>query len=137
MARRQVLIEAAQLDTEMRAEIDAISAVILGRGVDDPEAVVVACLRLAGWAESLGRYGTALAFAQSAALVVPDRAALAYEAGRLAIANGEVARGDSWLRRAVGLARRTEDWPCFCHGLAELGALNERQGAHQPRGDTT
>lgn len=125
VARRQVLAATAQIHETLRADIYAISSVMLSSDTLDPEKPADACLRVARWADDYQYPCTALAFAQSAALTVPSDAALAREVGRRALGNGERTRGESWFRRAVGLARRAGDWASYCHSLVELGAFYE------------
>lgn len=91
--------------------------------------VMRACQALSRWAGEQGMPRTALAFAQSGALATPDRAAPAYLVGLLSRRNAEYRRAETWFRRTLGLARRSEDWRYY--GLACIGLGN----LHRQRGD--
>jgi len=107
VARRQVLLASAGLDDELRAAAEVVLSEILGPWAGEPERVVVACQAVAQRAERLRLPGTAIAFAQAAALADADRASLAHEVGRHALDGGEPARADSWFRRAVAQKHHT------------------------------
>jgi hypothetical protein len=109
----------------------ALAAVPATRRARTPEAVTLACMRVSAWAEARGAYGTAVAFAQAAALASPERAWPAYTVGRVALAWDRLPRAESWLRRAVGLARRGEEWEAYTRAYVELGVLHARRGAHR------
>jgi tetratricopeptide (TPR) repeat protein len=89
-----------------------------------PEVITLMCLRIAEWAERQKAYGTAVAFAQAAALASPEDAAASYAVGRLALAWGRLPRAESWLRRTFGLARRTPDWQAYSCAYVDLGTLH-------------
>ena len=87
------------------------------------EVISAECLRIARYAEAQERLGTAALFAMAASLAAPGRAAPAYEAGRLAAKRRDDVRAETWLRRAVGLARRGEERRAYCRALLALGEL--------------
>lgn len=89
--------------------------------------LVLACRRIASWADSRGRPGTRLAFVQAAALLQPQDAALATEVARLARDRGESARAESWFRHAVRLARN-RDWEAYTWAYVGMGVLYIRCG---------
>jgi tetratricopeptide (TPR) repeat protein len=86
-----------------------------------------ACRSVARWAEGAGASAAQLAFTQAAALLVPESPRLAYAVGRLARDRGEYARGESWLRTAVRLARN-RDWHTYALAYLSLGTLYMQLG---------
>lgn len=73
------------------------------------EEIVQACCRISRWAEKGGTLGTALAFAQAAAMAFPQDAASALTVGLLASRLDQAPKAESWLRRSIVLARRQPD----------------------------
>jgi len=118
----------ADVDAELQATIQ-----VLVRLVEDPRSlaraeIALACEQLAARATVRHWSATALDFAQAAALVDPEHAASALKVARLTSSRGEAARAETWLRRAVAVARRTDDWRTYAAALLELGKLYERRG---------
>jgi hypothetical protein len=84
--------------------------------------VTQCCLQVAAWARRSGLARTAVAFAQAGALVSPRYAEAAVHVGAYArAAGGQEARAGTWLRRALGLARRERDRTAYSVALVELG----------------
>jgi tetratricopeptide (TPR) repeat protein len=69
--------------------------------------IIAGCRAVVAWAESEGFAETAMQFAEAAASVAPESAALANLAGRICRAYGKRGRAELWYDRAIGLARRT------------------------------
>lgn len=92
------------------------------------EAVALACRQVAQWAHTSGYTATTLAFTQAAAMVCPADAELAHEVGRLARANGEMARAESWHRRAIMLGRQTGAWEPYARSYVSLGNIAGHRG---------
>ena len=106
----------------------------LARMADAPERargdeVAVACGHVAAWADDRSALGTALAFAQGAAMALPGEAAASYAVGRLARRRAEHARAETWYRRAVALGRQTGDWSTYAMAFAGLGNLYAQRGS--------
>lgn len=95
-------------------------------GIDEAE-IEGACRAIAEWAGELGAPATRLAFLQSAAIAAPANAALACDVGRIARDLGDHARGESWFRHAVRIARN-RDWTSYVWGYVGLGVLYIRTG---------
>lgn len=93
-----------------------------------PEAVMLACNRVSQWAESRDAIGTALAYAQGSALAMPASARSALRVGRLARRQGEYARAEGWLQRAVVLARQEADRVTHAFGYSALGNVYMMRG---------
>jgi tetratricopeptide (TPR) repeat protein len=70
---------------------------------------------------------TALLFAETAARARPGCPAYARDVGVLALACGQREHGAGWLRRAIAIARRAQDWTTYAAAYADLGdaALQE------------
>jgi tetratricopeptide (TPR) repeat protein len=94
--------------------------------VDHPR-LVNACRAVARWGERRGFAAVQLAYTQAAACLAPEHAKLAYAVGRLARDRGEYARGETWLRKAVRLARGT-DWHTYALAYLSLGTLYQQLG---------
>jgi tetratricopeptide (TPR) repeat protein len=122
-ARRRALLGAAEPPEALDAALGVLTGLAAFPEEASPDAVSLACGRVARWAEACGTRATALAFAQAAALVLPHHSAAALDVGRLAVARGDSVRGEVWLRRAVGLARRDGDAVAGALAYAELGDL--------------
>lgn len=132
MQRRMAMLWAVPAEPELKALLTDLAGLPGDPAAARPGDVAAACRLLAGWAEERGVIGTALAFAQAAALAHPADAAAALETALLALRRGEEARGESWLRRAVGLARRSRDCATYARADLELGRLYARRGAPLP-----
>jgi tetratricopeptide (TPR) repeat protein len=121
--RRRDLLDAADAPRELAAALDVLAGLVAYPLEANAEAVSLACGRVARWAEQRKAHSTALAFGQGAALALPECSRAAVEVGRLAALRGDVPRAESWLRRAVGLARREPDRTTYALAWTELGDL--------------
>jgi hypothetical protein len=92
------------------------------------EVMATECLRISEYAEGKERLGTAVLFAMAASFAAPQRAAPAYEAGRLSLAWKDEVRAETWLRRAIGLARRGGERGTYCRSLILLADLYAARG---------
>ena len=115
-------------DPELLAPLSVIVSLLERPATADVLRVVNACRRVALWAEQRGALATALEFAQAAALVVPDSAALAYAVGRLARRHSEFDRAESWYTRAIIQGRQTKDWRAYAQGFTGMGNLHMQRG---------
>lgn len=124
-----VMLQSDLAEPDLRALLVRLSILLLKDAVPaDPERVAAECRCVAEWARQRAATGTALTFAQAAALATPDEPAPALETGILAAARGENARAESWLRRALTLARRAGDRATHARACLELGELFVRWG---------
>ena len=117
-------------DPEVQLE-SALMALIRMAGSPETareEQVALACQHVAHWADSHGHMGTAISFAQGAAVVLPADAGTSYAVGRLARRRAEHARAETWYRRAVALARQSGDWSAYAMAFAGLGNLYMQRG---------
>jgi Tfp pilus assembly protein PilF len=92
------------------------------------EQVARACRVISEWAYEKGKYHTALAFAQNAALAGQSNAAAAHWVATIAGRMNDHARAEGWFRRAVGLARQSRDWRMYSLAFGGLGNLYIRRG---------
>lgn len=131
-AREGLFADAARatagLVPEVEEELDALGVLVRDPHPDAAPLVARMCDRVRAWAEGRGLYGTALAFAQAAALADPADARCAYEVGRLARGRAEYARADVWYQRAVVLARRSGDAEAWALGLSGLANMHAQRG---------
>lgn len=126
-ARRAGMVYGSGVDEELAEPLLRLSSV-LKSGQVDPRLVVESCLHVSKWAEHRGLWATALAYSQAVAIILPRDAAAALSVGVLARRTGEHARAESWLRRAVMLARQTGDWVSYTIAFLRLGNLFMQRG---------
>jgi tetratricopeptide (TPR) repeat protein len=122
-ARRQALLRAAAAEPALELALTTLGALADDPGAASPALLTVVCGQVSRWAWEQGRGGTALAFAQAAALASPEDAVAALQVGRLALRLRRHARAESWLRRTIGLARRSGHWQSYAESYVELGEL--------------
>jgi tetratricopeptide (TPR) repeat protein len=127
--RRRERLSSLGAARELRHQLEALGRALDGRARNPAVQLTQACHGVSRWAGEQGLPHTALAFAQSAALAAPEHPSPAYTVGLLARRNAEYRRAETWFRRTLGLARRTDDWNYY--GLACLGLGN----LHLQRGD--
>ncbi|HEX9937574.1 MAG TPA: hypothetical protein VGB15_10640 [Longimicrobium sp.] len=111
-----------------RGPLESLCRALDARSRHSGAHVMRACQALSRWAGEQGMPRTALAFAQSGALATPDRAAPAYLVGLLSRRNAEYRRAETWFRRTLALARRTDDWRFYGLACIGLGNLNRQRG---------
>ncbi|MEW5926169.1 MAG: tetratricopeptide repeat protein [Gemmatimonadota bacterium] len=131
-AREGLFADAARgtagLVPEVEEELDALGVLVRDPHPDAAPLIARMCDRVRSWAEGRGLYGTALAFAQAAALADPADARCAYEVGRLARVRAEYGRAEVWYQRAVVLARRSGDAEAWALGLSGLANMYGQRG---------
>lgn len=126
--RRIAELLIAEMDQELAGSLHTLAAVLSGRSQVRRETIALACRQVAQWAQARDHEATALAFTQAAALVCPGDARLAHEVGRLARSGGELARSESWHRRAIMLGRQTAAWEPYARSYVSLGNLASHRG---------
>ena len=123
------LLVGTDVPPEVSAAVDTLHGMLTLGSRADTELVSQCCLQVAAWARRAGLARTAVAFAQAGALVSPQYAEAAVHVGVYArAAGGQEARAATWLRRAVGLARRERDRIAYSVALVELGLFYEGTG---------
>lgn len=107
----------------------AVIAGELARPADvNPEGLAHACLAVADWALEAETHGTALLFAEAAAVVWPSNARLAWLCGKVYRERQDFGRAEMWLRRARRVAVWTGDVELQAQALNSLGNLKVRLG---------
>ncbi|HYJ80195.1 MAG TPA: hypothetical protein VEW03_11360, partial [Longimicrobiaceae bacterium] len=131
-ARRLQHLLAAGAEPAVEVSLTTLTAVVGNPAAASGEIVSLVCLQLSRWAEARSHPGTAIAFSQGAALASPQDASAAHAVGSLALRWRRHARAETWLRRAIGLARRGSDWAAYAQAYVDLGTLYARRGAAGP-----
>lgn len=126
--RRRIEIVREVGPERVREALLSLAAVMEAEREGDPEEVLHACRTLAAWADGCGNPATRFAFTQVAALAGPTDARLALEAGKQARDLAEYASAETWLRKAVRVARGTKDWDTYLWSYAALAILYARLG---------
>jgi len=129
-AARVRLTELLESGAEPALEVSltTLAALVGSPETANPEIVSLVCIQVSRWAEERGAFATAMGYAQAAAQVLPLDAPPALAAGTLALRWRRSARAETWLRRAVGLARRRRQWEAYAQAYVELGGLYARRG---------
>lgn len=125
--KRIDLLKHSGADPELEVHLTALAYVVDRPAAMDPVGVAAVSFAVSQWAAARGALGTAVAFAQAAALAVPDSASAARAVGQLAIRWSRFPRAETWLRRAIGLARRASDWQAYAEAYVDLGGLYRRK----------
>jgi tetratricopeptide (TPR) repeat protein len=115
-------------EAELVAPLSVIVALLEAPERVEVKRLVNACRRVAMWAEARGSLGTALEFAQAAALAAGDDASLAVDVGRLARRRAEYDRAESWFARAIVQGRRSGDWRAYSLAFIGIGNMYVRRG---------
>jgi len=135
--KRLLLLQVTPVEEHLAVSLTTLAALVSSPGNASGEIVSLVCLQVSRWAQDHGAFGTALAYAQGAALASPDDAGPAHTVGSLALRWGSSspgsfqqrsARAETWLRRCIGLARRGKDWPSYAMAYVDLGTLYLRRG---------
>ena len=124
---RRQLLKNTPVPEAVRAELKRAALILGGEPVVEAE-IATACRRVAEWAEQQGMLGTAVAFAQAAALTLPEDAAMAREVALLTRKTGEFARAETWFRQAITVARQTRNGPVFIRSYLGLGKMYVLRG---------
>ncbi|HEX8242067.1 MAG TPA: hypothetical protein VF541_01180 [Longimicrobium sp.] len=126
--RRLNDLVAAGAEPALEVSLTTLAALVGTPESASPDIVSLVCIQISRWAEGRGAWGTAMAYAQAAALATPLDADPALFAGALALRWNRGARAETWLRRAIGLARRARAWPAYAQAYVEMGTLYARRG---------
>jgi len=121
--RRRREIKGAELPRDLVQPLKDIAALL-----DDPEGtrvegIATACRTVSDWASETEHPGTALAFAQAAALAAGRDAEAAFLVGRMSRLQGDYPRADTWYRHAVMVARQVGDWRSYVLSYLGLGTI--------------
>jgi tetratricopeptide (TPR) repeat protein len=125
---RRVQLSRLPGSLSIREALLSLIAITEGGGVGELDVVAKACVEIASWAESVPAPATRLSFTQAAALASPTSARLALDAGKQARDLADYARSETWIRRAIRIARRTRDWETYLWSYIALAILYMRLG---------
>lgn len=123
-----------RMEPELVVPLHELSAVCTDPAAARPERLAGACRAVSRWAEARGLPRTALAYAYAAAVVSPGSADDAYRVGLLARREADNSRAEAWFRRAIGLARRSQEARAHALALVGLGNLFLQRGDY-PRAE--
>lgn len=131
-ARRREYTSQTRLQPELDLALSTLATVVSHSAQASAAVVTLMCLEVSRWARAKGGMGTAVSYAQAAALASPEDPAPALEVGRLALEWGRPARAETWLRRSIGLGRRARNWECYGAACVLLGDRYLRAERLQP-----
>ena len=121
-------LRGARFDEGLRMPLIALLTELRRPAEARPEPVAEACFAVSDWALGEKVEGTALLFAEAAALAWSTNAHHAWLAGRMLRNAGHFREGERWLRRAARVAVWVEDWETQDLALNSLGNLYLQQG---------
>jgi tetratricopeptide (TPR) repeat protein len=125
--KRLWLLQTTPVEPALEVSLTTLAALVGSPGTASGEIVSLVCLEISRWALDRSSFGTALAYAQAAALASPEEAGPAHTVGSLALTWNRAARAETWLRRSIGLARRARDWEAYAQAYVDLGNLYARR----------
>lgn len=120
-------IRMCPLPEELVPSLMEFAEVTSGTGSLAVERVAAACRRVAAWAAENGALELRLAFTEASALLASEDPRMALVTGRLARDLGRSALAETWLRRAIKLARN-HDWETYVWAFIGLGLMYWRAG---------
>lgn len=100
----------ATWEPDVRAPLAVIVGELARPAESAADVVAYACLCVTEWCLAHGHVGTALAYAEAAALSWPQHPRYAWMAGRLLRRYGRLEEAAQWIRRAGKAAARVQDW---------------------------
>jgi tetratricopeptide (TPR) repeat protein len=122
------VLHAGGQDEALWAPVAVIAGQVARPAELDPERLAHACLAVTEWALGQEAHGTALHFAEAAAVVWPNNARIAWLTGKLYRQQLQLGRAEMWLRRARRVAVWTGDWELQAQALNSLGNLKVQKG---------
>lgn len=125
---RLAQIAGTDVPSAVAAFIGTINEMLILGSRGDASSLTVSCLEVARWARSMSHVETAVAFSQAGALASPLFSEAALQTGISAVDARQAARGETWLRRAVAVARYERNRPAYAGALVELGILAASRG---------
>jgi tetratricopeptide (TPR) repeat protein len=116
------------IDEALWAPVSVIAGELARPAELDVETLAHACLAVTEWAVDREAYGTALLFAEAAAVVWPTNARIAWLTGKLYRERLQLSQAEMWLRRASRVAVWTGDWELQAQAINSLGNLKVQKG---------
>jgi tetratricopeptide (TPR) repeat protein len=122
------VLAARGVDEALWAPVAVIAGELSRPAEVDPAQLSRACLAVTDWALGCDAHGTAVLFAEAAAVVWPNNARLAWICGKIYREQQQFGRAETWLRRARRVAVWTGDWELQAQAINSLGNLKVRLG---------
>lgn len=122
------VLGASGIDEALWAPVAVIAGELARPAELDVERLADACLAVTDWALASEAHGTALLFAEAAAVVWPNNARIAWITGKLYRKQLQLSRAEMWLRRASRVAVWTGDWEVQARALISLSNLKVHLG---------
>ena len=118
----------SSIDEQLRAPVAVIASAMKKPARADAKQVAECCFAITDWALEQGAEGTALHFAEAAALAWPENARYAWVAGRLLRNASRFSEAEIWLKRAARVATWRDDREAQDLALNSLGNLYAQIG---------
>jgi len=126
--KRLAVLREANVPEDVAPLLRALSETVLGEPASaEAPYVAVLCRQVCDWAMEAGAGETALWYAQAAAMAFPAHARTALLTGTTALRVGKLDRAESWLLRAVGVARK-RDLNAYGQAYIALARISEQRG---------
>jgi tetratricopeptide (TPR) repeat protein len=122
------VLQTTGVDEALWAPVAVIAGELTRPATLEPERLSHACLAVMDWALGAEAHGTAVLFAEAAAVVWPTNARLAWICGKAHRERHDFARAETWLRRAKRVAVWTGDWELQAQAINSLGNLRVHLG---------
>lgn len=122
------VLQTEGIDEALWAPVAVIAGELTRPAMLEPERLSHACLAVMDWALGADAHGTALLFAEAAAVVWPSNARLAWICGKAHREHQDFTRAETWLRRAKRVAVWTGDWDLQALALTSLGNIKVHLG---------
>jgi tetratricopeptide (TPR) repeat protein len=122
------VLETTGVDETLWAPVAVIAGELTRPAMLEPERLAHACLAVMDWALGADAHGTAVLFAEAAAVVWPSNARLAWICGKAHRERHDFPRAETWLRRAKRVAVWTGDWELQAQAINSLGNLKVQLG---------
>jgi hypothetical protein len=122
------VLTASGVDEALWAPVAVIAGDLARPAEVNPEALANACLAVTDWALGCNAHGTAILFAEAAAVVWPNNARLAWLCGKIYRERLQLGRAEMWLNRARRVAVWTGDWEVQALAINSLGNLKVHVG---------
>ncbi|HEX8320813.1 tetratricopeptide repeat protein [Longimicrobium sp.] len=122
------VLQTEGIDEALWAPVAVIAGELTRPAMLVPERLSHACLAVMDWALGADAHGTALLFAEAAAVVWPSNARLAWICGKAYRERHDFARAETWLRRAKRVAVWTGDWEMQSLAINSLGNIRMWMG---------
>ncbi|HYW13594.1 MAG TPA: hypothetical protein VE871_16655 [Longimicrobium sp.] len=122
------VLHTAGIEEALWAPVSVIAGELARPAEVEVERLAHACLAVTEWALDREAHGTALLFAEAAAVVWPTNARIAWLTGKLYRERLQLSQAEMWLRRASRVAVWTGDWELQARALISLSNLKVHLG---------